>query len=128
MEKISKFTVNGRERLIADRNSLLARPWLQVMDTPSAGPHRVSRCSFLLGITTARLSLVPQVVSKERFYGRNLWRREGCERGGGTPTAWRNQGAGAPLAGGDTGRIVPADLGLGSRGFRGAMGGTRPEP
>jgi hypothetical protein len=23
------------------------------MDTPSAGPHRISRCSFFLGITTA---------------------------------------------------------------------------
>ncbi len=53
---------------------------------------------------------------------------EGGERGGGTPTAWRNQGAGAPLAGGDTGGIVPADLRLGSRGFRGAVGGARLEP
>ncbi len=33
-----------------------------------------------------------------------------------------------PLAGGDTGGIVPADLSLGSRGFRGAVGGIRSEP
>ncbi len=57
--------------------------------------------------------------------------------GGGTPTAWLNQGAGAPMAGGDTGGMVPADLSFSSRGFsegvrspadRGAVGGPRPEP
>ena len=69
----------------------MGRPWLEVVDTPSADPHRVSRCSFLLGIATAEFSLVPQVVSRGksvgiqgRFYGRNHWRREGCEGGGGT--------------------------------------------
>ena len=47
---------------------------------------------------------------------------------GGTPTAGRTQGAGAPLAGGDPPGIVSADRSLGSGGFRGAVGGTRPRP
>jgi hypothetical protein len=59
----------GGQGLEADRNLLLGRPWLEVMDTPSAGPHRISRCSFFLGITTAGLSLVPQVVSSEKRMG-----------------------------------------------------------
>jgi len=48
--------------------------------------------------------------------------------------AWRNgwqarsQRAPAPLAKGDPPGIVPADRSLGSGGFRGAMGGPRPQP
>ncbi len=51
-------------RELADRNLLLGRPWLQVMDAPSAGPHRVSRCSLWLGIATGIL-VGSQVVSRE---------------------------------------------------------------
>ena len=50
----------------ADRNLLLGRPRREVVDTLSAWPHRVSRCSLLLGIATAVFSLVPQVVSMEK--------------------------------------------------------------
>ncbi len=39
-------------RELADRNLLLGRPWLYVMDAPPAGPHRVSRCSLWLGMAT----------------------------------------------------------------------------
>jgi len=44
----------------------LGWPRREVVDTLSAGPHRVSRCSFFLGIATAVFSLVPQVVSMEK--------------------------------------------------------------
>ena len=63
--------------------------------------------------------MVPRVVSMEKSVGiqgrldvRNRWRRAGCEGCGGTPAAWRNRGAGAPMAGEDTGGLVPADLSL----------------
>jgi hypothetical protein len=64
----------------------------------------------------------------EVFYVRNRWRRGGCEGGAGKPTAWRNQSTSAPIAGGDACGIVPADLRLGSRGFREDVGGPSPEP
>ncbi len=92
---ISRYEGNGdsdcaeRGRLSsirADRNLLLGRPRLEVVDTRSAGPHRVSRCALLLGIATAAFSLVPQVVSREksvgiqgRCSGGNPWRRDGGE-------------------------------------------------
>ncbi len=61
-----------------DRNLLLGRPRLEVVDTPSAGPHRVSRWSLLLGIATAVFSLVPQVVSRESRCVVPCWRAWQC--------------------------------------------------
>ena len=49
---------------MGDRNLLWGRPPLEVVDIPSAGPHRLSRCYFLLGIATEVFSLVPLVVSR----------------------------------------------------------------
>lgn len=43
----------------ADGNLLLGRPRPVVVDTPSAGPLRISRSFFLLGIAAAGCSLVP---------------------------------------------------------------------
>ena len=54
---------------VADRNLLLGRPRREVVDTPSAGPHRINCCSVLLGIATVGFSLVPQVVSREKSVG-----------------------------------------------------------
>jgi len=54
--------------LFADRNLLLGRPRLEVVGTPSAGPHCVSRCSCLLGIATVIVSLVPQFVSRGSWW------------------------------------------------------------
>ena len=51
--------------LLADSNLLLGRPRLAVADTPSAGPHRLGRCSLLRGIAIAVFSMVPQVGSRE---------------------------------------------------------------
>ena len=58
-------TADGR----ADRNLLLRELLLEVVDAPSAGLHCVSRCSSLLGIATAVISLLPQVVSTEKSVG-----------------------------------------------------------
>jgi len=44
----------------------LGRPRLEVEDSPSAGPHRISRWSLPLGIATVVISLVPLVMIPDK--------------------------------------------------------------